>query len=99
LRVEVTPHPVLDAFAGYRISWLASSRDGWTTAGLRDPSGDSGSFLGSQVELRIRYSPLPKNLALELGGAYLVRGSFIDEVPMGKRANPVFVYTQVTGTI
>lgn len=98
LRVEVAPHRTVDAFAAYRLFWLASSRDAWTTAGLRDPAGASGSFVGQQVEARVRWNVFPKNLALEVGSAYVVRGEFATDAPNAKSSNPVFVYSQVTGT-
>lgn len=63
LRVEVRPHRMLDALAAYRLAWLASPRDGWTTAALRDPSGASGSFVGQQAETRVRWHMLPRNLS------------------------------------
>lgn len=99
LRVEVAPHRTVDAFAGYRLFWLASSRDAWTTAGLSDPVGASGSFLGHQIEGRVRWNVLPKNLAFDVGAAYLIRGEFATDAPSARSASPVFVYTQVTGTI
>lgn len=99
LRVEVTPHRKVDAFAAYRLFWLASARDAWTTAGLRDAMGGSGSFLGQQLEARIRWQALPRNLVFEVGGAYVLRGGFAQEAPGARSTPPAFVYTQVTGTI
>lgn len=98
-RLEMTPHRTVEAFVGYRLAWLAAARDAWTTAGLRDPSGASGTFVGQQIEGRVRWQPLPKNLSLELGAAYLVRGEFAKEAPGARSAPAAFVYTQVTGTI
>ncbi len=99
LRFEVAPHRTVDAFAGYRLFWLASSRDAWTTAALRDPSGNSGNFVGQQIEGRIRWHLFPKNFSIEVGSAYLIRGRFATDAPGAKPSNPVFVYTQVTATI
>ncbi len=99
LRVEVAPHKKVDAFAGYRLYWLASARDEWTTAKLVDPSGSSGTFVGHQLEARVRWNVLPKNLSFEVGGAYLIRGEFATDAPLARSASPVFFYSQVTGTI
>jgi hypothetical protein len=33
----------------YRLYWLASSRDAWLRAGLSDPTGESGTFIGSRL--------------------------------------------------
>jgi hypothetical protein len=64
-----------------RAYWLASDTDAWTTSGLRDPAGDSGSFIGHQLEARVRWDVLPGNVRLEVGGAYLFAGEFIDNAP------------------
>lgn len=99
LRFEVAPHRTFDAFAGYRAFWLASARDSWTTAGLGDPAGASGDFVGHQLEGRLRFHPFPGNLTLELGAAYLSRGEFLDRVPGARPGNPLYVYTQLIGTL
>lgn len=54
-RVEVAPSPRWDAFAAYRPLWLAEKADSFSTTGVRDPSGASGSFAGHQLEARVRY--------------------------------------------
>lgn len=96
VRLEVAPRANVDAMAAYRAAWLASSRDAWTTAGLRDPTGASGSFLGHQVEARVRWHVLPRNLVLELGGARLVRGRFARSAPSARGDGSTFVYSQAT---
>lgn len=77
--VHVSSRPTkrvrLDAF--YRAYWLASDTDAWVTTGLRDPSGSSGSFIGQEIDLRAVYQ-INRNLALELGYAYFVPGSFTE---------------------
>jgi hypothetical protein len=99
LRVELAPHRIVEVAAGYRLVWLASSRDAWTTAGLRDTTGASGSFVGHQLDGFVRWHLLPKNLAFEVGAAYLARGGFATDAPDARSAAPVFVYTQFTGRI
>jgi len=99
VRFEVQPHRTVDAFAAYRLVWLASARDAWTPAAVRDPTGDSGRFVGQQVEARVRWHVLPRNLSFDVGGALLVRGAFATDAPGAKDATPIYVYTQLTGTI
>lgn len=99
LRLEVKPTSTVDTFAAHRLFWLASPRDAWTSAGLRDPTGGSGSFIGQQVEGSIRWHVLPKNLALELGAAHLLRGDFAKDAAGAREAPATFLYTQVSGTI
>lgn len=95
VRVQVAPSKRIAAFVAYRAFWLASKKDAWTTTGLRDPSGESGSYIGSQIELRVRWNVLPKNLRLELGYAHLFAGRFIREAPNAShRGDSNYVYTQ-----
>jgi len=99
LRVQVKPTRRASAFLAYRLYWLASATDAWTTSGLRDTTGASGKFLGHQVEARVRFSVLPKNLRFELGAAHLIRGRFATAAT-GARADPAtLVYAQVVGWI
>jgi hypothetical protein len=98
-RLEVAPSQAFDGFAAYRLYWLASARDAWTTAGLQDSTGRSGSFIGQQAEVRIRWHAIPKNLDLEVGAAHLLRGGFAVEAPDGRQGPSTLAYVQVTGTI
>jgi len=80
-RLTATPASGVDAMLAHRFYWLASDTDAWTTAGLRDPAGDAGSFVGQLMEARLRWDVAPGNLRLEIGGAHLFAGRFIDEAP------------------
>jgi hypothetical protein len=98
-RFELAPHRTLDLMAGYRLAWLTSKRDAWTTAAIRDPDGQSGRFIGHQIEARVRWQPFPKNLGLEIGGALLARGHFATQAPGVTTGDPVYLYTQLTMAI
>ena len=65
----------------YRNLNLASSTDSWAKTGVRDDTGAAGEHVGQQYELRARYDFLPNNMFLEVGGAYLVGGEFLDRAP------------------
>lgn len=99
VRFEITPHRVLDAFVAYRLAWLASSTDAWTSAQLSDKSGEAGSFVGAQLEGRVRYQPFPRNLAFEVGGALFSRGDLPREAEGGRSEPAVYGYTQITGAL
>lgn len=99
VRISVTPSSKLDAFASYRLFWLASGTDAWTTAAVRDSTGSSGTFLGEHIEVMVRWSPWPKNLSLEGGAAYLRRGEFANTAPDTRTSNAAYVYTQLTLTL
>lgn len=98
LRFEVQPHRTFDAFTAYRLFWLASSRDTWIPAGLRDARGAAGSFVGHQLEARVRWHVFPGNLSLDVGGALLVPGEFAKTAPGGDGRPSFYVYTQLIGT-
>ena len=96
LRIEFKPEKRLDVMVGYRLVWLASSRDSWTTAKLTDPSGAAGSYLGEQIEARLRYA-LSGNVELEAGGAFLARGTFQRSVAGAPDSpNTSYAYTAAT---
>jgi len=99
VRVEVVPARRLDGFVTWRPAWLAAARDAWTSAGLRDRTGASGTFVGHHLETRARWQVLPGNLAVEVGAACLVRGAFARNAPGGNEATSVLVYAQVTTTL
>jgi hypothetical protein len=81
----------------YRGFWLASKKDAWTTSGVVDPAGDSGRFIGQQLEFSLRWDVLPGNLRLETGYAHLFAGNFIDDAPNSNReGDSDYVYTQAT---
>lgn len=81
LRFTAKPVKPLELMTTYRPYWLASDTDAWTTSGLRDPAGNSGSFVGHQLEARVRWDMLPGNVRVEAGGAYLFAGEFINNAP------------------
>ena len=95
MRVQVKPHEKVTSFVAYRAYWLAQARDRWTTTGVWDPTGASGSFLGHQIEMRVRWRPLPGNLLLEAGYAHLFRGEFMKNAPNAAATRDSdYVYTQ-----
>ena len=81
LRLEASPSKRIDSFVAYRPLWLASRTDSFSTTGVRDPGGASGSFAGHQVEARVRYWLVPKRLRLEWNGLLLAKGRFLRRAP------------------
>jgi hypothetical protein len=75
------PGPSTDFRIDYRPAWLASDRDFMPTAVLRDPDGNSGSFIGHQVDLRWRWWSASRNLNVDFTAAYLWKGEFLKNVP------------------
>ena len=95
VRLRLKPAPGWTAFVDYRAVWLAAKRDNWVGTGVRDPSGASGSFVGQQIEFRLRWRPLPGNLMIEVGSAHLFAGEFIDRAPNSNGGDTHYVYSQI----
>jgi hypothetical protein len=92
-RAEFAPFKALQIDVGYGAFWLASDTDSWARANLRDTSGNSGTFLGHEADVRIRYR-LTSRIALEASYAYFVPGEFPRN--LGKDDESNFVYLQFT---
>ena len=96
LRLNFKPMPRSSVMLAYRGYWLASDQDAWTTAGTRDASGNSGSFIGQQIEGRFRYDVAPGNYRFEAGLVGLFDGEFMRKAPNASRQGDVFyAYTQI----
>lgn len=54
-RLEITPYKNVRIDTGYNVYWLASETESWNRANLRDVTGNSGSFLGHEVDIRLRH--------------------------------------------
>jgi hypothetical protein len=99
VRLELKPSNSLSVMAGYRAVWLASDRDQYTTARLQDATGHSGSFIGNQLEAQLQYNVLPGNIALELGGAWLLHEDFLDHAPNAPHeGDSTYLYAAATFT-
>ena len=75
--------------------WLADARDEWVPNGLQDPSGNSGTFVGSQIDFRVRWDVLPGNVHIEFGYTHLFAGEFIDRAPNSNGGDTNYVTTEV----
>lgn len=81
IRLEIKPGPTFDAYIAHRAYWLAENRDQWVGSGISDPSGRSGSFIGQQTEIRIRWNAIPDLVKFESGWAHLYKGDFAKNAP------------------
>jgi hypothetical protein len=81
LRFVTKPAPQWEVMLTQRFHYLASDRDAWTTSGLQDATGQSGSHIGNFSEFRVRYDLVPQSVRIEFGAAYLAAGSFVDNAP------------------
>jgi hypothetical protein len=93
VRLEIRPIDKLRIDSSYGAYWLASPRDAWVAAGRRDPSGQSGDFVGQEVDVRFRYQLDPR-IELEVGYAHFFPGEFARR--SGPSAHSDFFYVQTT---
>lgn len=99
LRFVTKPDPKWEVMATHRFHYLASDRDAWTTSGLRDATGRSGSYIGSLSEVRVRYDLIPQSVRIEFGAAFLTAGSFIDNAPNAtEQGDTLYGYFQTNFT-
>jgi hypothetical protein len=99
IRLQLKPQVRITSFIAYRAYWLASNKDAWTTSRARDSSGITSSFIGHQVEARLRWNVVPKNIRLEFGFAHLFAGEFIEDAPnSNEQGDSTHLYSQIALT-
>lgn len=59
VRLEFTPYKDVRVDTGYNAYWQENETAGWNRAGLRDNTGQSGSFLGHEFDIRMRHKLNP----------------------------------------
>ncbi len=79
LHVTTSPTERLRIEAVYRAFWLASDTDAFVRAALRDPTGESGDFVGQEVDLRLRYW-ICDGVELDVGYAHFFPENFVRNV-------------------
>jgi len=89
IRIEAVPSKRIDWFVTYKAMWLADRHDAFSTTGVRDPSGESGSFAGHQIDGRIRYWIVPQALRFEFDGSFLAKGRFLKTAPNASNGRDV----------
>ena len=98
-RVEFRPNDRWDGRFYYHAAYLASETDQWVIARLRDPTGQSGDFIGHTLDGRVRNWVIPDSLRLELGASALIHGEFAKDVSGGPDGDgTLFGYAQLTFT-
>lgn len=80
LRVETLPSKRTDLMVTLRPMWLAAREDSFSSTGVRDVSGRSGRFAGTQFDGRVRHLLTPW-LRLELDAVLLAKGRFLRDAP------------------
>jgi len=96
VRLELRPSDRFNARLTYSAASLASATDSWVVAGLRDPTGRSGTFIGHAFDARFRRRFGDSSLELEAGASALIFGEFPKHVPHGPDGEgTLFGYVQL----
>ncbi len=97
VRLTAKPTQSVSFTIAHRGVWLESAKDAWTSAGVADPTGNSGHHVGQQVEARVRWRPEHKRFEIAVGVAHLFTGSFLDRAPNASRqGDTTYGYAQTT---
>ena len=74
----------------YRVFWLAEATDAFVRAGIQDPTGESGTHLGQEIDLSLR-CPLHRLLDIEFKYGHFFPGTFLDSMGAALHGNAVMV--------
>jgi hypothetical protein len=94
LRLECRPHEKLRMDMAYGTFWLASATDSWRDAARRDPTGQSGTFIGHEFGIRARCAVTPR-VDVTLGYAHFIAGAFVRNTGRGDNTDFFYVETSV----
>lgn len=96
-RVEIKPTQKFFFESSYSYYWLASSTDLWTRTNLRDQTGMSGNFMGTDWEFRAHYQ-INSHLRSTLGYARFWPGKFT-KLTSGRNDPSDFLYFELTANL
>jgi hypothetical protein len=80
-RIMVTPAQGWTVQLKHRVWYLAQNRDFFGSSGLQDTTGQAGTSLGHDVELRAQWT-LNTNLDFDVGYVHWFKGSYFDRLPV-----------------
>ena len=99
-RLIVTPAPNVIMQVKHRVWYLAQDRDFFGASGLRDTTGNAGTSLGHDVELRAQYA-VTTNLDFDFGYVHWFKGSYFDnptilaQMPAGGNKDSDYFYASI----
>ncbi len=96
----VTPAPNVILQVKHRVSYLAQGKDFFGNTGLRDTTGNAGTFLGHDVELRAQWAAT-SNLDFDVGyvhwfkGSYFTSPTILAQMPTGGNKDSDYFYASI----
>lgn len=95
-RLEMKPSTPSTLRLTYSAAYLASATDAFVIGRQRDPSGQSGSFLGHVFDSRFTYTFGDKHWDFECGASLFLHGGFTQDNPQSPGTDQTrFLYTQL----
>lgn len=99
VRAEMKPSKRLDLSITTRGLWLADRTDSFGATGVRDRTGKSGNYAGTQIELRARRTLIPNRLKMDVGADLLKKGRFLKDAPNAPRTGDThYGYVELSAT-
>jgi hypothetical protein len=99
VRIEAAPDKKQDVLALVRQVTLDEKRDSFGTSNVRDATGASGDDVGTMIELRYRRWLVQDAVRLQIGGAYVFQGEFLETAPNAVgEGDPAYGYAMVSWT-
>ena len=93
IRLTLRPTTTLRIDTSYGAYWLAADSDAWVIPGRCDPRGQSGDFVGQELEVRVRYRIDPR-MEIEAGYSHFFPGPFVGNT--GPADDTDLFYVQTT---
>ena len=97
LTLSCQPHKTVKIQFDAHAFWLDDNQDAWYRANgnavRRDISGHAGSYVGSELDLTVNYTP-HKRVKVQAGYSHFFSGDFVRDT--GPHSDADFVYTQLT---
>ncbi|TRO95274.1 hypothetical protein FKB34_08980 [Glycocaulis profundi] len=98
LRLELEEGP-WESQILYHAVWLADDTDRWRPAGLRDPSGQTGGFVGHVIDAQYSRALIADRLDGRVGAVALLKGEFARNAPGAPDlGDSVLVYAELTAS-
>lgn len=99
INFNISPNKRVNLFAQYNYFLLSQAKDAWYTTSLkicrRDISGNSGNFLGQEMDMRIVIT-LNDQIQLMLGGGIFFPCDFVKNTGIASKTNWFFIQTNIT---
>lgn len=93
LRLQLKPLKNTTFETGYNAYWLANDSDSWSNANRQDPTGQSGDFIGQEVDVQLRWQVDPR-VEIIVGYAHFMPGPFTDNT--GPSDDSDFFYVETS---